>query len=78
MDTKKTLLVLLCLTTLIGVVCLLCFKGIKIKPDLDGPHTITVPEGTNIIEIPRREGKEPFRFNIKTPERKLQIDKPQQ
>lgn len=78
MNIRKNLLIVFCLTTLVGIVCLLCFKGIKIKPELDGPHTITVPEGTNIIEIPRRESKEPLRFNIKTPERKLHIDNIQQ
>jgi hypothetical protein len=75
MDIKKTLIALLCLTTLIGIVLLLCFKGVKVHHDMDAPRSITVPEGTSTIEIPRRDGKEPFRFNIKTPERKLQIEK---
>lgn len=77
MDTKKTLLVLLCLTAIIGIVSLLCFKGVKVSHDLEGSRQITVPETDNQIEIKRPNGKEPFRFNIKVPERKLLIEKPQ-
>jgi hypothetical protein len=78
MDTKKSLLIVFCVTALIGIVCLLCFKGIKVNHDLDGTRQITVPETDNQVEIKRPNGKEPFRFNIKVPERKLLIEKPNQ
>ena len=62
---------------MITIVTIVCFKGIHIHHEMgSGKQNITLPESNNVVEIPRLNGKEPFRFNIKTPERKIIIEKP--
>lgn len=59
-------------------VILLCYKGIKVNHGVEmngGKQKITIPESTNTIEVERRNGKEPFRFNIKTPPRQIEIER---
>lgn len=59
-------------------VILLCYKGIKVNHGVEmngGKQKITIPESTNTIEIERRNGKEPFRFNIKTPQKQIEIER---
>lgn len=57
------------------IITILLSRGVKLYVNPPAKQYITLPESTHIIEIPRKNGKPPFRLNMKSPEKKLLIER---
>lgn len=78
MDNKKIILIAFLGATFFTCILILCFKGIKVNHGVNmgvGKQKISLPETDHVIEIERRNGKEPFRFHIKSPPKQIEIEK---
>lgn len=74
---KPALYILIAGLFLLTGVLVLATSGVTVHHNVHNAkhQTVTVPETVYTIEIPRKNGKEPFHFNIKSPEKKIQIDR---